>query len=141
MIGMDWFLGNTSLDVDGLALFLRLVGGDGLCLVHTDLLGLVLAMLLSDLLLDLPWNCGAFSSRDSMACFPGDIDTILVGDWATVLPGNIFTGLNGNIFALFPFDISALLHGFVPTLVSSLALHTSLGTSTHFSLGMSLHSS
>ena len=119
MIGRDSCLGDTSLDVDGLALFLRLVGGDGLCLVHADLLGPVLAMLLSDLLLDLPWNCGAFSSRDSMACFPGDINTILVGDWATVFPWNIFTGLNGNIFALFPFDISAFLHGVVPTLVSS----------------------
>ena len=127
--------------MDSLALFLRLVGGDGLCLVHADLLGPVLAMLLSDLLLDLPWNCGAFSSWYSMANFPGDIDTILVRNWATVFPWNVFTGLDGNIFALFPFDISALLHGFVPTLVSSLALHTSLGTSTHFSLGMSLHSS
>ena len=67
MIGRDGFLGDTSLDVDGLALFLRLVGGDGQCLVHADLLGLVLAMLLSDLLMDLPWNCGAFSSRNHLA--------------------------------------------------------------------------
>merc|ERR1712034_280056 len=92
-------LGDTSLDEDSLALLLRVVGGDFLCLIHADLLRLVLTMLLSDLLLDLPWNSGAFSSRYGSAFFPGDIYTVLVRHWAAVLPGNIFTGLNSHIFA------------------------------------------
>merc|ERR1711903_96887 len=96
-------LGDTSLDEDSLTLFLRVVGGDFLGLIHADLLRLVLAMFLGDLLLDLPWNCGAFSSWYGSAFLPGDIYTILVRHRAAVLPGNIFT--------LLPWDIPAQLVG------------------------------
>merc|ERR1711903_218763 len=104
-------LGDTSLDEDSLTLFLRVVGGDFLGLIHTDLLRLVLAMFLGDLLLDLPWNCGAFSSCYGSAFLPGDIYTILVGHRAAVLPWDIPAQLVGNIAAGIVWDILAHFMG------------------------------
>merc|ERR1719318_2396228 len=109
------FLGDAGLDVDCLALPLLLVGGEGLGLVTADLMRLVLANILSDKFVLIPWDSGTLLPRNNCALFPGYIlavdcrhaSTVFLWDILANLTWNIHTFLPEHILADFLWDITA----------------------------------
>merc|ERR1719318_835679 len=104
------FLGDAGLDVDCLALPLLLVGGEGLGLVTADLMRLVLANILSDMVVLIPWDSGtllpgnilAVDCRHASTVFLRNILTDSALYIPTLISGHILTDFLGIVSALLP---------------------------------------